>query len=272
MSIRTTLMIALVAASLSGPLAAEDDDRDSMTPDRIERVLHWVREHHPDWFEELLAWKERGERERFVEKIREFEREMGEGEERERPDREEGKDHHPDFPAERVERAIHWAVERGQERLVDEIHSLAERGAREELVRLVERIEVEMRAAENRAKEERDLHEDRHESRPDHPDEADHEARERAQLAERLELRTKELAERARGVDGEDREKFVGELREVLAQHFELREWFRHREVERLERELAEMREALEHRHENREGIIEKRLRQLLGKGDDLDW
>jgi hypothetical protein len=95
---------------------------------------------------------------------------------------------------------------------------------------------------------------------------------------ERLERESQELAERFRSEkhgdgEAETRDRLRTELERVINEHFEVRTQLRQLELERLERELRmlereleRMRRQFEQRERERGVIIERRLRQLLGK------
>jgi hypothetical protein len=82
-----------------------------------------------------------------------------------------------------------------------------------------------------------------------------------------------ELVERFQQAEGSDeKEPVKEELRTVLGQLFEIREKARAREIERLTKQLQRLTERLAKRQEKRDEIVQRRLAQLLGIGDDLDW
>ena len=62
------------------------------------------------------------------------------------------------------------------------------------------------------------------------------------------------------------------ELKSAVNDLFELREAVREREMKQLETDLSQMREKLAQRRAYKAQIVQKRLDQLLGKKDDLDW
>jgi DNA repair exonuclease SbcCD ATPase subunit len=70
----------------------------------------------------------------------------------------------------------------------------------------------------------------------------------------------------------EDRAEVQGKLKEAVTKLFDLREQARVREVEDLKKRLEELTRMLEKRKANRDQIIEKRIRQLSGELDELDW
>jgi hypothetical protein len=71
---------------------------------------------------------------------------------------------------------------------------------------------------------------------------------------------------------GPEKQKLVKELTGVVNQIFEVREKRRAEEAERLEQELKKIRSLLEERRKNREVIIERRVRELMGEDDALHW
>lgn len=70
----------------------------------------------------------------------------------------------------------------------------------------------------------------------------------------------------------EDRAEILGKLKEAVSKLFDLREQMRAREVEMIQRRLAELTKMLDKRKAGRDQIIEKRIRQLSGEADELDW
>lgn len=82
-----------------------------------------------------------------------------------------------------------------------------------------------------------------------------------------------ELAEKIRRAQGgEEKTRLREELKAALEKLFELREEQRKREVEELQRRLEELKAQLEKRRQNKAAIVEKRLKQMLGESDDMDW
>lgn len=307
---KRALLVPLAILLLLPAAAVAQDDFEPLDPGRAEEVLEWLREHEPDWFEELTAWRKKGEEERFHRTLRKFERVMEER--HDDPDRKpEGGDR---FEA-RLEKALRFLKEHEPD-LAAKLHRLAKEGRHDEVARIVEdferhhrresggeheperhieelleRIHREMpdRAAHLRrlldkgVKEEfhreleaalRDLEgplRDRHREDRWPRVEDDPVAREKQEHHEKLERHAEDLARKVRASDGEERQQLSRELRDNLEQLFEVREWFRHRELERLEKELAEMRRVLEDRQESKERIIERKFREMVGEGH-LDW
>jgi hypothetical protein len=69
-----------------------------------------------------------------------------------------------------------------------------------------------------------------------------------------------------------DKQKIINELKPNLNQLFDAKENLRSLEVEMLEKELAQLKESLKVRKQNKNEIINRRLNELIGKGDYLDW
>jgi hypothetical protein len=96
---------------------------------------------------------------------------------------------------------------------------------------------------------------------------------ERVMKVNRLEADSRRLGDELRRTPAEQKEKrqeLTDGLTKVLGELFELREGARWRELEDLEARVKELRKMLGERRQNRERIIEKRLRELSGK--DWDW
>jgi len=66
--------------------------------------------------------------------------------------------------------------------------------------------------------------------------------------------------------------KIEQELDQVVGQLFDLREAQREKDIARMESDLARMKKKLEDRRVQKSQIIKKRMDQLLGKKDDLEW
>jgi len=90
----------------------------------------------------------------------------------------------------------------------------------------------------------------------------------------KLEHQCHELSERIRETDDrEKREGLTAELREKLNQVFELRLREPELEILHLQREIDELKSVVEKRQKNRERIVERRLRDLVGEVDEgLEW
>lgn len=94
-----------------------------------------------------------------------------------------------------------------------------------------------------------------------------------AQKVERLERACRETADRLRRTREEGpREELKKKLLSLVGELFDLREARRAKEIERLGRSVEELKRKLQTRRENRDRIIEKRVRELLGERDPLDW
>ncbi len=88
-----------------------------------------------------------------------------------------------------------------------------------------------------------------------------------------LESRSMELSSLFKeNKDPEKQKKIEQELGGVVAQLFDLREAQRERDITRLESDLTQMKKKLDERRSHKEEIVRKRLDQLLGKKDDLEW
>ncbi|RLD17464.1 MAG: hypothetical protein DRI33_05030 [Caldiserica bacterium] len=87
-----------------------------------------------------------------------------------------------------------------------------------------------------------------------------------------LDLQTEILGIQYFHADAQERTKIKKELQSKLEMLFDLKEKERRSEVEMLERELAELKASLEVRKRNKADIILRRLSELIGKDDYLDW
>lgn len=95
--------------------------------------------------------------------------------------------------------------------------------------------------------------------------------REHAEVADQ-EHEARELAREARQAEGAERRRLEEELRAKLGTIFDRKMELRQERIERLEREVQEQRSAFETRARARAEIIDRRLRELLGEEDVLDW
>lgn len=87
-----------------------------------------------------------------------------------------------------------------------------------------------------------------------------------------LDGQARELAEKCRKAQGAEQEELKAKLKETLVKQFENRQQRRQLELERLEKELARLRSSLEARKGASERIINHRLEELLGHGDEMNF
>lgn len=93
--------------------------------------------------------------------------------------------------------------------------------------------------------------------------------------AQELEHHTHQISAKLRKTPAEEtkaREELKGLLVENVTKLFDLREKLRAREIDLIRKRLEELTQMLEKRKVNRQAIIEKRVKQLTGESDDLDW
>jgi len=91
----------------------------------------------------------------------------------------------------------------------------------------------------------------------------------------RLDRESQELGAKLRRIPADNKDErtiVLGKLGETVSKLFDLREQMRAREVEMLKRRLEELTKMLEKRKSSRDQIIEKRIKQLSGEVDELDW
>ena len=88
-----------------------------------------------------------------------------------------------------------------------------------------------------------------------------------------MEVRSEALGIRYEHSSSEsEKQKIVSDLKTVLNQLFDMKEKSRTLEVENLEKELKQLKESLKVRKQSKNEIINRRLNELIGKGDYLDW
>lgn len=88
-----------------------------------------------------------------------------------------------------------------------------------------------------------------------------------------MEVQTEALGLRFEHSSSEsEKQKIVSDLKVVLNKLFDIKEKARSMEVEMLEKELKQLKESLKVRKQSKDEIINRRLNELIGKGDYLDW
>ena len=87
-----------------------------------------------------------------------------------------------------------------------------------------------------------------------------------------LELFTMSLGIRYEHADDNEKPKIINDLKSQLNQLFDMKEKARSLEVEFLEKELTQLKESLKVRKSNKGEIINRRLNELIGKGNYLEW
>jgi len=87
-----------------------------------------------------------------------------------------------------------------------------------------------------------------------------------------LEREGVELAERARRGPPEEKEEAAKKLQENLSKQFDFREEQRRREIAELKRRIEGLEKALTDRKANKDRIVERRKKELLGEKVDEDW
>jgi hypothetical protein len=88
----------------------------------------------------------------------------------------------------------------------------------------------------------------------------------------RLERESAEQAEQARRAAPEEREAAVKKLKETLSRLFDAREEARVRELAELKRRVDALEKAMTERKTNKDRIVEKRRRELMGEKSEDDW
>jgi hypothetical protein len=88
----------------------------------------------------------------------------------------------------------------------------------------------------------------------------------------RLERESAEQAEQARRAAPEERDAAVKKLKETLSRLFDVREEARVRELAELKRRVDALEKAMTERKTNKDRIVEKRRRELMGEKSEDDW
>ncbi len=95
---------------------------------------------------------------------------------------------------------------------------------------------------------------------------------EREKKINELEVLTETLGAEYQSSNKNEKQKIINELRRKLAELFELKETNRKYEVEKLKQKLEKLEKALIIRMKNKNEIIKRRLEELIGEEDYLDW
>lgn len=75
-----------------------------------------------------------------------------------------------------------------------------------------------------------------------------------------------------KNADEAQQQKMRSELGNALGRLFDIRESYKQEEIKNLEKRLQELKESLNTRKQNRENIVNRRLKELLNEKDDLRW
>ena len=95
---------------------------------------------------------------------------------------------------------------------------------------------------------------------------------EREKKINELEVITETLGAKYQSSDKTEKQTIRNELRRKLSELFELKEVNRKKEVEKLKQKLKKLEKALTVRMKNKDEIIKRRLEELIGEEDYLDW
>ncbi len=88
-----------------------------------------------------------------------------------------------------------------------------------------------------------------------------------------LERESRQLAGKYREInDPEEKETIKADLKDLLSKLFDLRQEEREVEMKRLERKLERLQEDIVRRRENKELIVNRRLKEMTGEADYLRW
>jgi len=87
-----------------------------------------------------------------------------------------------------------------------------------------------------------------------------------------LEIRTAALVEAIREAEDRDREKRLEELRGILEEAFEIKQELMKIDVAHMEKEISELKKMVARREANRKAIINRRVSEITGEMDYLEW
>jgi hypothetical protein len=89
---------------------------------------------------------------------------------------------------------------------------------------------------------------------------------------EKLDREALDKAEQLKRATTDNRDKLEVELAEVVGKHFAARQKRRELQLKRMEEEIQRLRDAIQARHEAREEIVNKRISELTGEVNPLDF
>lgn len=92
------------------------------------------------------------------------------------------------------------------------------------------------------------------------------------QKQKKMDEQVRKLVHALRKAQGEERTKMVNELRQLLNDQFALRQNMREREIEKMNERLQQMKEKHQKRLQNKDMIVDRYLKNLLGEGDEWEW
>ncbi len=88
----------------------------------------------------------------------------------------------------------------------------------------------------------------------------------------RLEKEVARYVERTRLAKGSKRDKALTRLKETLGQVFEVKQEVIKMDLVRMERELGRLKKMVKQREENKDSIVHRRVRELLGETAQVEW
>lgn len=84
--------------------------------------------------------------------------------------------------------------------------------------------------------------------------------------------KVKEITNTIRRTQGEERERLIAELRGLLQNLFDVRHSIRERQMQKEEERVLKMKEQLQRHKANKDSIIDRHLKSLVGEGDEWEW
>jgi hypothetical protein len=87
-----------------------------------------------------------------------------------------------------------------------------------------------------------------------------------------LDRQAGEKAGQLRNATSETRDKLKAELAEIVGKHFEARQKRRELQLKRMEEEIQRLRDAIQARNDARDDIVNKRITELTGAANPLDF
>ncbi len=88
----------------------------------------------------------------------------------------------------------------------------------------------------------------------------------------KLEKQAEEESKKLQGLSVEEKEKKIQEIKTLLGQIFDAKNSIREKELFQMQKEWEKHKEQLEKRRKNKDLIIERRLKEILGEEGEWDW
>ena len=108
--------------------------------------------------------------------------------------------------------------------------------------------------------------------RPDKPGQKDPVLNELFQKQRKLEERLRKLGPAVQRTSGDERDKQVEELRNLLNEIFDLRQQAKEYQIKKELERINQMQQGAQKRKENKQMIVDRELKKMLGENDEWEW